>query len=257
MQRRWLFVLALLAFLVTLLLHAPAALIHNWTRGGAAAGGAALYGVHGTLADGGFAALTVNNRTVLRDARWTLNPYWLALLRLSVDLEAGGDTVIRVGVSRAVFGTWRLTQLNAAGSVKALLGSLGQPALPVEGQARLEFPLIRLDGGIPIEARGTAEIENLSWSLAREPLALGSFTADLSTDDKGIAVDISSGAGPLEMSGTAKLAPDRGYDVHLQLRLRPQAPAQLQTLVGSLGQPDAQGWYHIRRNGSLAPPKPQ
>ena len=257
MKRRWLFVLGLLAFLLTLLLHAPASLLHGLTRGGPGAGGAALHGVHGTLAAGGFAALTVNNRPVLSDARWTLHPAWLALLRLSADLEAGGDTVIRVGVSRAVFGTWRLTQLTAAGSVKALLGSLGQPALPVEGQARLEFPLIRIDGGVPIEARGSAEIENLAWTLAREPLALGNFTADLHTDDKGIAVDLTSGAGPLELSGTASLAPDHAYDVHLQVRPRPQAPPQLQTLVRSLGQPDAQGWYHVRRNGSLAPPPPR
>ena len=255
MRYRWPVVLGLLAFVATLVLHAPARLLHGWTRGGPGAGAAALHGVHGTLAAGGFAALTVNNRTVLSDARWTLHPAWLALLRLSAQLEAGGDTVIRVGVSRAVFGTWRLTDLNAAGSVKTLLGSLGQPALPIEGQARLEFPLIRLDDGAPIEARGSAQVENLTWTLAREPLPLGSYTADLRTDDKGIAVDLVSGSGPIELTGTATLAPDRAYDVHLQLRPRAQAPPQLQTLVRSLGQPDAQGWYHVRRNGALAAAK--
>lgn len=256
-RRRWLVVLALLAFVATLVLHAPASLVYAFSRGTQPAGGAVLHGVHGTLAAGGFSGLTVNNRPVLGDARWTLHPWWLPLLRLSADVEAGGDTVIRVSVSRAVFGRLRLSQLNAAGNVKALLGSLGQPALPVDGQARLDFPLIRLDGGVPIEARGTAEIQNLAWTLAREPLPLGSFTADLSTDDKGIRVDLSSGPGPLELSGVATLAPDHAYDLHLQLRPRPQAPEQLLTLVRSLGQVDAQGWYHVRRNGSLATaPKP-
>jgi general secretion pathway protein N len=253
MKRRWLFVLGLGAFLVTLLLHAPAALLWSWAQQ-APATGPVLHGVHGTLADGGFAAMTVNNRPVLREARWTLHPAWLALLRLSADIEAGGDTVLRVNVSRSLLGKLRLAELNAAGSVKALLGSLGQPALPIEGQARLDLPVLKLDAGLPVEARGSAELVNLQWTLAKEPLALGNFTADLSTDDKGIAVDMASGPGPLELSGTAHLAPDRSYDVHLQLRLRPQAPAQLQTLVQSLGQPDAQGWYHIRRNGTLAPP---
>jgi general secretion pathway protein N len=258
-RTRWLVALGLLAFLATLLLHAPASLVYAWSRGAKpATGGAVLHGVHGTLVAGGFTGLTVNNRPLLGEGRWALHPWWLPLLRLSADFEVGGDTVIRVGVSRAVFGKLRLSGLNAAGNVKALLGSLGQPALPVDGQARLELPVIRLDDGRPVEARGTAEIQNLAWTLAREPLPLGSFTADLSTDDKGIRVDMTSGPGALELSGAATLAPDQAYDLHLQLRPRPQAPEQLLTLVRSLGQPDAQGWYHVRRNGSLAPPpKPQ
>lgn len=254
MKRRWLLVLALLSFLVTLVLHAPANVVYGWTRGAQATGGPQLHGVQGTLTDGSFAALTVNNRPVLGATRWTLHPAWLALLRLSADFESGGDTVIRVNVSRGVLGTLRLSQLDAAGNVKALLSSLGQPALPVDGQARLRFPLLRLDDGVPVEARGTAELQNLSWTLAREPLPLGTFTADLSTADKGVTVDLTSGAGPLELSGGVTLAPDRSYDLHLQLRPRPQAPEQLLTLVRSLGQPDAQGWTHVRRNGSLAPP---
>lgn len=253
MKRRWLLVLALLAFLLTLVLHAPAGTLYGWTRGGRPAGGMLLHGVHGTVADGGFAALTFNNRPVLGETRWTLHPGWLALLRLSADLDARGDTVIRVNVSRGLLGPLRLADLNAAGNVKSLLASLGQPALPVEGQARLDFPLVRLDGGLPVEARGSAQLENLSWTLSREPLPLGSFVADLDTTDKGVTVDLTSGPGPLELSGSATLAPDRAYDLHLQLRPRPQAPAQLLTLVRSLGEPDAQGWFHLRRNGTLAP----
>lgn len=256
-KRRWLVALALLAFLLTLVLHAPAGTLHGWTRTGHSAGGLALHGVHGTVADGGFAALTSNGRTVLGETRWTLHPAWLALLRLSADLEARGGTVIRVRVSRGLLGTLRLADLNAAGSVKSLLASLGQPALPLDGQARLEFPLVRLDDGLPVEVRGSAQLENLAWTLAREPLPLGSFVADLSTTDKGVTADLTSGPGPLELSGSATLAPDRAYDLHLQLRPRPQAPAQLLTLVRSLGEPDAQGWYHLRRNGTLAPPPPK
>lgn len=259
MKTRYLVLLGLLAFLATAVLHAPAALLHGWTRGAAPAPGApVLHGVHGSLARGGFAALSVNNRVVLGDTRWTLRPLWLPLLRLTADLESNGDTVVRVRVSRSLFGRLRFAGLNAAGSVKALLSLLGQPAWPVEGQARLDLPLLRLADGVAVEAQGTVALEHLTWLQAREPLPLGSFVADLSTDDKGIRVDLSSGPGPLELSGVATLAPNQAYDLHLQMRPRPQAPEQLLTLVRSLGQADAQGWYHVRRNGTLAsPPKPQ
>ena len=132
MKKRWLFALAAAAFVATLVLHAPAALLYGWSQDAKQPSKVRLHGVHGTLAQGGFAALSVNNRPTLREARWTLRPAWLALLRVAADFEAGDEAVLRVRVSRSVFGTLRLSDLNSAGSVKSLLQMLGQPALPVE-----------------------------------------------------------------------------------------------------------------------------
>ncbi len=251
MKKRWVIVLAVLAFLVTLVLHVPAALLYAWSQNPQQASKVRLHGVHGTLAQGGFSALSVGNRTPLRDGRWTLRPAWLALLRIAADFEAGDEAGVRARVSRSVFGALRLSGLNSAGSVKSLLQMLGQPVLPVEGQARLDLPLLRLDKGAPIEAEGSIEIENLSWTLAREPLPLGSFNAALTTDEQGIQVSFGSGPGPLEVGGSATLGGDRAYDLDLQLKPRPEAPAQLLTLVRSLGPADAQGWHHLRRKGVL------
>jgi hypothetical protein len=253
MKKRWLVVLGVLAFLGSLLFGMPAALLYAWSHPEKSARNLRLYGVHGTLVDGGFAALTVNNRPALTDARWHLHPGWLALLRLSADLDTGGDALVHLNVSRAVFGKLRLSDLTATGNVKSLLGLAGQPNLPVEGQAEVTMPLLRLDAGIPIEARGNAEIRNLAWTLSKDPLPLGTFSAAVSTDDKGILVSLDSGPGPLEVSGSVTLSRDHAYDLHVQLRPRPDAPPALQSLVKSLGPVDAQGWYQLRRNGTLAP----
>jgi general secretion pathway protein N len=249
MKARWLVVLGGVAFLATLLLHAPAALVYAWVQKPAQA--VRLHGVHGTVASGGFAALSVNNRTTLRDARWTLRPAWLGLLRVAADVEAGDEAVVRARVSRAPFGALRVSRLNAAGSVKTLLQMLGQPPLPVEGQARLDVPLLRLDGGVPVEAEGGIEVDGLAWTLARNPLALGSFNAAVTTDPQGILASFGSGPGPLEVGGTAVLKPDRSYVLDLQLRPRPGAPEQLLALLRSLGPADGQGWHHLRRQGAL------
>lgn len=251
MKRGGLIALGLLAFVATLVLHAPAALLYAWSQNPKAPSPTVLHGLQGTLSQGSFDAVSVNGRPTLGSARWTLRPLWLLVLRLTADLEAGGDAVVHVRVSRTPFGTLRFSGVTAAGSVKSLLGVLGQPALPVEGQARLDLPLVRLDHGLPVEAEGTAEIENLAWTLARDPLPLGSFKAELNTDDKGIAVTLSSGPGALDLSGTATVAPTKAYEVQLQMRARPPVSQQLQTLLQSLGAPDAQGWYHLRRSGTL------
>lgn len=261
MKLPWLIALAALSFLTTLVLHAPAALLYSQKEAKPPADAVRLHGIQGTLSRGGFSALTVNNRVVLTDARWTLHPLWLGLLRLSADLETGGDVpaageagssaTLRASVSRAVFGKLRWSNVDAAASVKTLLSAANQATLPVEGQISLSLPLVLMDAGVPVHAEGTAEVQGLAWTLAREPLQLGDFSATLSTDDKGILAALSSGPGPLELSGEARLAGDRSYDLHLQLKPRPEAGAQLQTLIRSLGQPDVQGWYHIRRQGTL------
>jgi hypothetical protein len=255
MKLPWLIALAALSFLATLVLHAPAALLYSQKEGKPPADAVRLHGIQGTLSRGGFSALTVNNRVVLTDARWTLHPLWLGLLRLSADLavsgNGGGDAVLRASVSRAVFGKLRWSDVDAAASVKTLLSAANQAALPVEGQIRLNLPLVLMDAGVPVHAEGSAELQGLAWTLAREPLQLGDFSAALSTDDKGILATLSSGPGPLELSGEARLSGDRSYDLHMQLKPRPEASAQLQTLIRSLGKPDVQGWYHIRKQGTL------
>lgn len=251
MKKRWLVLLALLAFACTLLLHVPAALLYAWVSDEQHPGPVRLQGLRGTLASGGFSALTVNNRLALTDGHWTLRVASLVLLRLSVEFGTGGDTVVRAHVSRGLLGPLRLSDVNVAGSVRALLTVLGQPLLPMEGQARINLQSLLLDGDRPLEAEGSAEVQNLAWTLAREPLPLGNFSTTLATDDKGVLAKLASGPGPLELSGEARLARDRAYDLRLQLRPRPQAPAQVLALVRSLGPPDAQGWYHIRRQGTL------
>lgn len=251
MKLRWIIAAGTLAFAATLILHAPAALLYSRKSAQPPADAVQLHGVQGTLSHGGFSALSVNNRVVLTDARWKLQPLWLGLLRLSADLEAGGDTQLRARVSRAVFGKLRWSGVEARAGIKTLLNAAGQAVLPLEGQIEIQLPLVLLEEGTPVHAEGTASLRGLAWTLAREPLLLGDFTAALTTDDKGILATLASGPGPLELSGEARMAPDRGYDLHLQLKPRPEASPQLQSLIRSLGQPDGQGWYHIRRQGTL------
>jgi len=246
----WLILLAALAFVVTLVLHAPAPLIYGWSTAKGTTQ-TRLHGVQGTLASGGFSAMTVRDRTVLADARWTLRPAWLALLQLTFDVETGGDTVLRARVSRTPLGKLKLSDVDALTSAKSLLGLTGQLLLPVEGQVRLALSTLKLDGGVPTDADGSLEVRGLAWALAREPVVLGDYTAALSTGDSGIVASMANDGGPLELSGEARLANDRTYDLHIQFRPRPEASPSLVTLVRSAGTPDAQGWYHLRRQGTL------
>lgn len=250
MKWRWPVGLGLCAFFITLMLHAPAAVMYGWS-GGTADGSSPLriYGMEGTVSQGRFAALTLNQRPLLGETHWHLKPAWLLLLRATADVETRGDTALHVRVSRAVFGKWQLSDLEGSTPAAALLGFVGLPGWPLTGQAQLALPALQFDGNTPSTATGTIEVQNLAWTQTRELLMLGDFTATFSTDDRGILATLASGPGALELSGEARLDREQNYDLHLQLRPRPEATPPLRTLVQSLGQPDLQGWYHLRRQG--------
>lgn len=251
LKLRWLFLLLLGAFLWTAVLHAPANRLYAALLAAQPEPALKLHGVRGTVSDGAVSVVSINQRPVLRDLEWTLRPAWLALLRLKAELRTQGDLSLRMSVSRALFGRLRLSDIEAVSSVKALLAIGGSPPLPVEGQVRLAIDSAQFEQGVPVEVQGQVEVQGLSWTLARDPIAIGDFNANITTEDKVILAQLASGAGPIEMSGEARLMPDRRWELHLQLKPRPSATPQILALVQSLGNPDSAGWYHLRRQGNL------
>lgn len=251
MKRRWLVLIGVLAFLGTAVLHAPVDRLYGALSARLPDSTLALHGVHGTLSHGGVAGISKNQRAWLGEIDWTLRPAWLALLRLTADLKMRGDPQLQMTISRSVLGRLRLGDLEAQGTVKSLLLLAGLPPLPVEGQARLIIDSVQFSGGLPAQVDGLAEIHGLIWTLARDPMVLGDFNANLATDDKGVFAQLASASGPIELSGEARLAPDRSWDFHVQLKPRPEATPQVLALVHSLGNPDNGGWYHLRRRGTL------
>ena len=251
MKRRWLVLIGILAFLAAAVLHAPADRLYAALSTRQPEPALALHGVHGTLSEGGVAGISLNRRAWLGEIDWRLRPAWLALLRLTADVEMRGDPQLQLTISRSVLGRLRLNNLDAQGTVKSLLLLAGLPPLPVEGQAHLLIDSVQFSAGLPTQVDGLAEIHGLIWTLAREPMVLGDFIANLASDDKGVFAQLASAAGPVELSGEARLALDRSWDFHLQVKPRPEATPQVLALVRSLGNPDSGGWYHLRRRGNL------
>lgn len=251
MRTRWLVLLGVAAFLWTALLHAPADRLYAVIASRGEPSAVELHGVHGTVSQGGFAGASLNGRPLLQALEWDLQPAWLLLLRLSADLELRGDPQVNMTVSRGVFGRLRLSDTRAGGSFKGTLATLGAPPLPMEGQVRLVVNSAQLADGLLLQVDGLAEFNGLVWTLAREPMVLGDYNANLATDDKGVLAQLASTSGPLEVSGEARLMPDRNWELQLQVKPRPGASPPLLALVRSMGNPDSAGWYHLRRRGTL------
>lgn len=243
--------LTLISFLVATILYSPAAQWH--ARFAADSGALKLYGVEGTLAQGGVSGGVVNDgRRVLDRLQWTLQPWRLLLLQLGLDLKGGiSESGFSVRLQWAPGAGLHLRDLEAALDVKTLAQLAGQSYVPIEGRTQIRLDTLDWNDAQPAAA-GRIEVRDLRWTLARAPLVLGDFDVQIEPFDDGVKLILSSVSGPLELRGETRWLAERRYDTDIQMRPKPDADAALQSLVRSIGPADAQGWHRFNRRGQWA-----
>lgn len=252
MKRRWYITAGTLTFLLAMVLLAPAASLSAWLAPKQAPATIELFGVQGTVGSGQAAGLNISGHPALSNLQWSLRSWRLLLGQLAFQLQSGGDTALEGRVGMSLFGTTSVDNLHSEMGIKALLSAIGQPYLPVDGKAALDMDSVRVRKQKIKSADGKIEIHNLAWTLASEPIELGGLTATISTESGAVLVKIEPLPGALEISGDAKLTvSDQSYQAHLQLRPKPDANPLIRNLLSSAGEPDGQGWYHLRRQGIL------
>lgn len=260
MKPRSLIVLGLAVFVLTALLHVPAVQLQRLGTSALAASGITLSGLEGTLSAGRAARVDLRGHPLLHDLGWTLRRAQLLLGRASFRLEGGRDGTRLDGVAFVVpSGAVQLRDFRFASPLVAVLAAAGYPFVPVEGQALFDFERLVLRERWPEQAHGRVTLRGLSWKLGREPLRFGDYEARVEDETAGIKLTVGTLSGVLEVRGDGRVGHDHEYELHLQMRPRPDAPPTLPNLLRNLGQPDAQGWYHLRQRGTLprgAPPAP-
>lgn len=258
MKRRNLILLGLLVFVCTLALHAPAATVHAWLAPRLGSASLRLEGLSGTLAQGRAAQILYQGHPAASGLTWTFQPLRLLLGRASFRLSSMGSEgpLIDGTVYVVPSGTLTLADFRLAAPLKAVFAAAGQPFVPVEGQAGGDVARLKLRNNWPVSAEGTITVRGLAWKLGREPVLLGDYEARLEDETAGIKATIRSLGGALEVAGEGRVGQDRSYELDLRMKPRPDAPPLVPNLVRSLGQPDNQGWYHLRRTGQAPAPPP-
>ncbi len=240
-------------FLGSAMLLAPADRLQAWFLPGDAP--LRAQGLSGTLSQGRVTQLDVQGRPALRQLDWTLQTWQLLLGRASFRLAGGADGMLLDGTAYVVpSGTLTLSDFRLASPLAQALQAAGQGMLPVEGTFGADIRRLKLRQQWPEQAEGILSVRGLGWKLGREPVLLGDYEARLENETAGIKLSVTTTAGALLVNGTGQLGNDRSYTLDLQMRPQPDAPPMVSNLVRNLGQPDAQGWYHLRRRGQLAPP---
>lgn len=256
MRTRTLLLIGTLTLLVALLLQAPAALVYGWALRAAPDLPIRAYGIDGTIADGRARRVQRGNASLLGDLHWKLRPWALPLGRVAFKVHADGAPVLLDGdLALTPLGA-HASALKASTDLRALAAAAGQGFVPVNGEVGLQIDALRIVDGWPAEAQGSVRVLKLAWTLAREPVVLGDFEARVRTEGDEIVAEIGALGGSVDATGEARLLADRSYSYDIRLRARADAPAMVSNLLRQLGQPDAQGFYALRRTQQPAPSNP-
>lgn len=244
--------LGTLALLTGLLVHAPVATLLAWSQPKDGIPPVQLLGATGTLTAGSANQILINGRPAWGELEWQFKPLHLLLARAAYHLQGqSGDTLLRADVSLLPTQSVHMAPLALSGTLKSLLTTVGHAYLPVDGAVRLNAEKLALSQGWPTHVQGKVELQALQWTLARDPVTLGDFQADVGSDAGIVTAKLSSVAGPLELTGEAIAKPDRSYRLQMKFRIQAAASEELRTLVASLGSPDAAGFYHVQKEGQL------
>ena len=243
--------LGLLAFLLSLLLLAPATLVTGLLAERLT--GFSVQTVEGLATEG--LARGVHWR-VVRIERLTWNWQALALLTgwLELRLDADDPEIKLIG-NVAVNPGRRLRFRDLSGRLLlAQLGALaGQPKLPLQGVVEFSLRDLYLNAaGRPQTASGVVHLLNMRATLG-QPLNLGDFTLQLApAHPEGIQGTIKDNDGPLALDGTLSLLPDGRYRFTGQAAVRDAGNQALRQAMNLLGPPGGDGRWALHFSGVLA-----
>jgi general secretion pathway protein N len=247
MKRVWpLAALGVGAYLLFAVVTLPASLLSS--RLGAV--GVSAAGLEGTVWKGRAQVVQIAN-TNLGSVAWDLHVLPLFAARLQADLQLNrSDGFARSAVTVWRSGRVRFSNLNAS----LPLSALPTRSLPGGWNGALTLKLAELvsEKGWPLAAEGTVEVVDLTGP-ARRPANIGSYRLIFPKQAAAKSQDALTGAladmgGPLQISGTLQLKPNRSYQVDGFVTTRPDTPRNVADALQMLGEPDAQG----RRPFSIA-----
>lgn len=243
--------LGLLAFLLSLLLLAPATLLTETLS--ARLPGFSVQEVAGRAIEGSARGVRWRGARIER-LEWRWQKWALLTGELGFRLDAD-DLDLKLATRAAVSLNRRLRLQDFSGRLPlAKLSALaGQPKLPLQGGVEISLRDLSLNAaGLPLTAEGVVYLRDLRATLG-QALNLGDFTVQLtSVQPEGIQGAIKDNEGPLTLDGALHLAPDGRYRFNGQAAVRDAGNQPLRQAMNLLGPPGSDGRWALSFSGVLA-----
>lgn len=243
-SKRGLLFVAALTTVVALIILFPARIAYRWV----VPPEIAMSGIHGTVW-GGKADAAVASGIYLRDVTWRMRPLHLFTGKVAYRIKGSPPSGFVEGdIGIGLLGTLTVSDLAASLPLQMFAEAFNIRGL--RGEASLQFERIQLRDGLPVEASGTVQVNDLvAPRLSRE--SIGGYRAEFSTQDSGVSASVEDVDGVVDLAGSFQLNNDRSYQFLGQVIAKPEAPASLRRQMQYLGSANERGQHELRLEGSL------
>jgi general secretion pathway protein N len=238
---------AALAFLLFLLIQAPARLLTRLLP----TDQIIMQGLEGSLWDGSASRTllaTSAGYLHLGKVSWTLRPFSLLLFSPSLDIRSEwGDQTMAGRVT--VRGSHRIGLRDFEANAPA---DLVRQFAPVElaGTLSARIQQLLLEDRVPVAAQGSLVWQNAGWRAPQGLMSLGAYAVDFSqSEGEPLVGEIITITGPVQAQGSVRLTTD-SYELDLSVGGDAPLDPQLQQALSLLAQPE-NGSYRLLLEGAL------
>lgn len=243
--------LGLLAFLLFLLLRAPAGLVVGLFD--ERLPGLNVQAVDGTVLNGSAWGVSWRD-TPIGKLNWNWRPFALLSGWLEFRLDTDDpDAKLMGNVAIRWDRQLRFRDFSGRLPLAKLSELAGQPTPPLRGVVEFDLRELKLNtAGLPQSAAGVVHLLNLHIMLG-QPLNLGDFVVQLSpATPEGFQGVIKDNNAPLDLAGILNVSPDRRYRFSGSAAVRDAGNQALRQMLNLLGPPGGDGRWKLDFSGTLA-----
>jgi hypothetical protein len=185
----------------------------------------------------------------LRDLEWRLRPLSILTGGLGLRVEASpASGFVETDLTLRPGGNIVFSDLRASLPLQMFAQILNMPGL--SGNASLEFDLLRLDDGLPVDAAGTVSVAGVTAPLI-DSAPIGAYRMEFVSNESGVVASIEDTAGVFDIAGSLTVRADRRYEFLGLVAANEQTSEKLRGQLRFLGTPNDRGQHEVRLEGVL------
>lgn len=213
---------------------------------------AKLYGVHGSLWNGGAEKAIIKGQPPIEDLQWSINPASLLLAHVSGEVKASVKRQKLIGdFSISPGGTINASNVRARVDAGILQELVLLPVGELGGTFNIIIDSLEYNPGSFPEVSA-----NINWKSARltllETVDLGNINLSLKSDENNqLLAKINNKKGDLSLQGDAEVSSKKMYAVNVSITPQAAASDNVKQSLKMFARRQPNGSYLLKRKGNL------